>query len=77
MIYTYKESIYIEGSRAFIRVPFNVWEETAMHYLLEDGTLRIRFHPAEVFERKGDLYVFGSGESRIAINSSSGNLEIQ
>lgn len=28
MIYTYKESIYIEGSRAFIIVPFNVWEET-------------------------------------------------
>ncbi|MGN1000216.1 MAG: DUF1905 domain-containing protein [Faecousia sp.] len=30
MIYTYKESIYMEGSRAFIRVPFNVWEETGL-----------------------------------------------
>lgn len=28
MIYTYKESIYIEGSRALISIPFNVWEET-------------------------------------------------
>lgn len=30
MIYTYNASIYIEGSRAFIRVPFNVWEETGL-----------------------------------------------
>lgn len=31
MIYTYNESIYMEGSRAFIRVPFNVWEETGLN----------------------------------------------
>ena len=36
-----------------------------------------KLHTAEVFERKGDLYVFGSGESRVSVNSSSGNLEIQ
>lgn len=35
-----------------------------------------KLHTAEAFERKGDLYVFGSGESRITVNSSSGNLEI-
>lgn len=29
------------------------------------------------FERKGDLYGFGNGESKITVDSSSGNLEIQ
>ena len=36
-----------------------------------------RLHSAEPFERKGDLYVFGSGEGRITVDSSSGNLEIR
>ncbi len=30
MICTFNESIQIEGSRAFIRIPFNVWEETGL-----------------------------------------------
>lgn len=29
------------------------------------------------YERKGDLYVFGSGDSKINVETSSGNLEIQ
>ena len=28
-------------------------------------------------ERKGDLYVFGGGESKLEITTSSGNLKIQ
>lgn len=30
MIYRFSEVIYTEGSRAFIRIPFNVWEETGL-----------------------------------------------
>lgn len=30
MIYSFKESIFIEGSRAFLRIPFNVWGETGL-----------------------------------------------
>lgn len=30
MICTFNETIYMEGSRAFIRIPFNVWEETGL-----------------------------------------------
>ncbi len=29
------------------------------------------------YERKGDLYVFGSGESKLTVETSSGNLEIK
>ncbi|MDY3765926.1 MAG: DUF4097 family beta strand repeat-containing protein [Lachnospiraceae bacterium] len=36
-----------------------------------------RMHTAEPFERKGDLYVFGKGESKITVSSASGNLEVQ
>ena len=30
MIYRFSENIYTEGSRAFINIPFNVWEETGI-----------------------------------------------
>ena len=30
MIYRFSAVIYTEGSRAFIRIPFNVWEETGI-----------------------------------------------
>ena len=36
-----------------------------------------KMYMAESFDRKGDLYVFGSGKARITVGSSSGNLEIQ
>lgn len=36
-----------------------------------------KLHTDVAFERKGDLYVFGNGESRITVDSTSGNLEIQ
>lgn len=36
-----------------------------------------KLHTEMTFERKGDLYVFGNGESKITVDSSSGNLEIQ
>lgn len=36
-----------------------------------------KLYTDEHYERKGNLYVFGSGESRITVSSSSGNLEIQ
>lgn len=35
-----------------------------------------RLHTGQAFEKKGDLYVFGDGESRITVVSTSGNLEI-
>ncbi|MGN1003012.1 MAG: DUF4097 family beta strand repeat-containing protein [Oscillospiraceae bacterium] len=45
----------------------------ALSYTASSGKLRT----AEPFERKGDLYVFGGGESRITVSSTSGSLEIQ
>lgn len=30
MIYKFSASIYMEGNRAFIRIPFNVWEEAGL-----------------------------------------------
>lgn len=33
-------------------------------------------HTDAAYERRGDLYVFGAGESRIAVESSSGSLKI-
>ena len=30
MKFEFKEEIYSEGTRSFIRVPFNVWEETGL-----------------------------------------------
>ncbi|MGN0663472.1 MAG: DUF1905 domain-containing protein, partial [Negativibacillus sp.] len=30
MIYRFRAFIYTEGSRAFIKIPFNVWEETGI-----------------------------------------------
>lgn len=36
-----------------------------------------KLHTKKPFEQKGDLYVFGKGESRITAHSSSGNLEIR
>lgn len=36
-----------------------------------------KLHTMAAFERKGDLYVFGRGESKISVDSSSGSLEIQ
>lgn len=36
-----------------------------------------RLHTAEPFNQKGNLCVFGRGKSRITVNSSSGNLEIE
>lgn len=36
-----------------------------------------RLLTSSAYEQKGDLYVFGSGESRITVETSSGNLEIQ
>ena len=42
-------------------------------YTAGSGKLRTE----QVFEQRGDLYVFGGGESRITVDSSSGNLEIR
>ena len=42
-------------------------------YTAGSGKLRTE----RVFEQRGDLYVFGGGESRITVDSSSGNLEIR
>ena len=36
-----------------------------------------KLHTTKPFDRKGDLFVFGTGECKITVNSSSGNLEIQ
>lgn len=36
-----------------------------------------RLHTDRAYEQKGDLYVFGSGESHITVETSSGNLKIQ
>ena len=36
-----------------------------------------RLLTARPYERRGDLYVFGSGESTLTVETSSGNLEIQ
>lgn len=36
-----------------------------------------RLRTSASYSRKGDLYVFGRGESQITVSSSSGNLEIQ
>ena len=30
MIYRFSEVIYTEGGRAFVKIPFNVWEETGI-----------------------------------------------
>lgn len=42
-------------------------------YTAGSGKLRTE----RVFEQRGDLYVFGGGESRITVDSSSGNLQIR
>ena len=42
-------------------------------YTSGSGQLRTR----TAYERRGDLYVFGSGESSLTVETSSGNLEIQ
>lgn len=42
-------------------------------YTSSSGQLRTR----TAYERRGDLYVFGSGESILTVETSSGNLEIQ
>ena len=36
-----------------------------------------KLRTAEAFARKGDLYVFGRGESKITVDSSSGNLNVE
>lgn len=36
-----------------------------------------KLRTVEAFERKGDLYVFGGGGSKITVDSSSGNLNIE
>lgn len=36
-----------------------------------------KFHCNAAYERKGDLYVFGNGESKISVDSSGGNLNIE
>lgn len=36
-----------------------------------------RLHTDRAYEQKGDLYVFGGGESHITVETSSGNLKIQ
>ena len=36
-----------------------------------------KFHTSRSYERKGDLYVFGVGESDLDVETSSGNLEIR
>lgn len=36
-----------------------------------------KLHTTRTFERKGSLYVFGKGESKITVHSSSGNLDVQ
>lgn len=36
-----------------------------------------KLHTDLAYERKGDLYVFGSGKSKLTVETSSGNLEIQ
>ena len=45
----------------------------AVSYTSSSGKL----HTDVAFERKGDLYVFGNGDSKITVGSSSGSLEIQ
>ena len=30
MIYRFSAAIYTEGGRAFIKIPFNVWDETGI-----------------------------------------------
>lgn len=30
MVYRFRAAIYTEGGRAFIKIPFNVWEETGI-----------------------------------------------
>ena len=44
-----------------------------LSYTSDSGQLRAR----AAYERRGELYVFGRGESRLTVNTSSGNLEIQ
>lgn len=44
-----------------------------LSYTSGSGQLRTR----TAYERKGDLYVFGRGESSLTVETSSGNLEIQ
>ena len=65
-----QQDIHTSSGKTVLRLPEGGAE---VAYTASSG----KFHTAKVFERKGDLYVFGSGESRIAVNSSSGNLEIQ
>ncbi len=36
-----------------------------------------KLHTNRTFERKGDLYVFGSGTSRLSVETASGGLEIR
>lgn len=45
----------------------------AVLYTTSSGKLRTD----RTYERKGDLYVFGDGESKLTVETSSGNFEIQ
>lgn len=62
--------IHTSSGKTVLRLPKDGAE---IAYTASSGKL----HTAESFDRKGDLYVFGSGKARITVDSSSGNLEIQ
>ena len=62
--------IRTSSGRASLRLPEGGAE---IAYSASSGTL----HAAENFEQKGDLYVFGKGENRITVRSSSGSLVIR
>lgn len=62
--------VHTSSGRTVLHLPENGAE---IAYTASSGKL----HTTETFERKGDLYVFGKGESKIIVSSSSGNLKIQ
>ncbi|MDD5917713.1 MAG: DUF4097 family beta strand repeat-containing protein [bacterium] len=62
--------IRTSSGRTSLRLPEGGAE---IAYSASSGTL----HAAENFEQNGELYVFGRGESRITVKSSSGSLVIR
>lgn len=62
-------NIRTSSGKTTLRLPEN---GAAVSHTASSGKL----HTALPYERKGDLYVFGKGESQITVIGSSGNLEI-
>ncbi len=58
-------------------------EGSAMHFLLDGGAELLyasksgKMQTELVWERKGDLYVFGAGEGRLTVETASGRLKIR